>query len=54
METYRVWYKMTTYCYADIKAENESEAEAIASNMDGADFISTDDGDWEYSKTEEL
>lgn len=51
---YRVWYQSSTYCYVDIEAESEDEANEIANHMDGGDFISTDDGDWGYLNTEEL
>lgn len=45
--TFRVFAKVITYCYADIPANSKEEAEQIAEDMDGGDFISTDDGgDW--------
>lgn len=47
MNTYRVWAKSISYCYADIKAESEEEALKIADEMDGGEFIACPDGDWE-------
>ena len=54
-KSFRVWAKMTTYCYIDVKANDQDQAETMAKDMDGGDFISTDDGDWEIvsSLTEE-
>ncbi len=47
MAKYRVWAKMSTYCYLDVQAGSEAEAERIALDADGGDFITGDDGDWE-------
>ena len=57
MKTYRVWAKITSYAYIDIEAESAQEAEFMAENTDGGDFIpSENDGDWEIicDKTEEV
>ena len=54
VKTYRVWYQSTTYCYADIEADSEEKAEEIAENMNGGEFIATDNGDWSHLNTEEL
>lgn len=57
MKTYRVWAKMTTYCYVDIEAEDESEANEIAWETDGGDFIEDDSspyggGSWDILEDE--
>lgn len=56
MALYRVWAKMTNYCYLDVEADTIDEAEEIAEDADGGDFINSDEGDWEimYDSTEEL
>jgi hypothetical protein len=56
MAIYRVWAKMTTYCYIDVEAEDEDAALEFAEDADGGDFINSDTGDWEimYDSTEEL
>lgn len=56
MALYRVWAKMTTYCYIDVEAEDEDAALEFAEDADGGDFINSDTGDWEimYDSTEEL
>ena len=56
MALYRVWAKMTNYCYLDVEADTIDEAEKIAEDADGGDFINSDEGDWEimYDSTEEL
>jgi len=46
-KTYRVRAIASTTCYLDVEAESASEAQNIAENTDGGDFISEDDGgDW--------
>ena len=55
MAIYRVWAKMTTYCYLDVEAEDAYEANEIAENTDGGDFIEDSDpynGDWEIMESE--
>ena len=47
MAIYRVWAKMTTYCYIDVEAEDEDAALEFAEDADGGDFINSDEGDWE-------
>jgi hypothetical protein len=48
MKTYKVTASFTTYCYANVEAESEEEAYAIAIEMDGGDFTtdSMSSGDW--------
>ena len=54
MKTYRIVASMTTYCYANVEAENEDAAYAIAQDMDGGDFT-TDPmrGDWSIDSVRE-
>jgi len=48
MAIYRVWAKMTTYCYLDVEAEDAYEANEIAEKTDGGNFIDdSDSDDWE-------
>lgn len=50
MALYRVWAKMTSYCYLDVDAASADDAYAIACDTDGGDFIEDDNpnsGDWE-------
>ena len=55
MAKFRVWAKMTSYAYLDIEADTKEEAEKIAEDTDGGEFISTDGGDWEIlDETEEI
>ena len=55
MSKFRVWAKMTSYAYIDIEADTKEEAEKIAEDTDGGEFISGDDGDWEIlTDTEEI
>lgn len=46
-KSFRVWAKMTSYAYLDVKANSKEEAEKIAEDTDGGEFISTNEGDWE-------
>lgn len=59
MALYRVWAKMTTYCYLDVDADSADEANEIAENTDGGDFIEDDytyGGEWDilYEDTEKI
>ena len=59
MALYRVWAKMTTYCYLDVDADSADEANEIAENTDGGDFIEDDSpygGEWDilYEDTEKI
>lgn len=54
MSIYRVWAKVINYAYADIPAESEKEAIAKAEEMDGGEFISAPDGDWEIMADTEV
>ena len=47
MAVYRVWAKMTTYCYIDVEAEDEEAALEFAEDADGGDYINSNEGDWE-------
>lgn len=55
MKTYRVWAKMTTYCYIDIEEENADFAMAKAEGIDGGEFTPDDSlGDWDILSADEL
>jgi len=49
-KTFRVFAKVVTYCYHDIKAKNATDAEEKVQELmdteelDGGDFITCDDG----------
>ena len=47
MKTFRVYAKSITYCYVDVEAENEYEALDMAEDIDGGEFSTEIDGDWE-------
>lgn len=54
VKVYRVWAASTTYCYTDVVARSEAEAETLAEDIDGGDFIaSEDEGNWEIINVEE-
>ena len=47
MKTYRIKAIYTSYCTAEIEAENEEQAHAIAQEMDGSEFEPAEHaGDW--------
>lgn len=57
MAVYRVWAKMTSYCYLDVEAASVEDALAFAEDADGGDFIEDPvSGDWEIltDEVEEL
>jgi len=57
MAVYRVWAKMTSYCYLDVEADSVEDALNYAENADGGDFIEDPaSGDWEMldDEVEEL
>lgn len=51
---FRVYAKMTEWLYVDIEALNITEAKRIASELDGGDFISYENYDWEVDNAIEL
>src|ERR1044072_4298580 len=48
-KTFRVFAVSATYSYIDIEADTAEEAEEIAMNADGGDFISTQDGSFDVA-----
>jgi hypothetical protein len=53
MKKYRVWASSTTYLYAFVEADTEEMAIDLAREMDGSDFIESEQKDWDiYSATE--
>ena len=53
MKKYKVWVIEAAYHYACIEAEDEDTAFDIALNMDGSEFIASDQMDWEIYSVEE-
>lgn len=53
MKEYKVWAKVTSYCYLPVEAETEDEALKKAEDADGADFIPTEEGDWDIMEAVE-
>lgn len=54
---YRVWAKMTNMAYLDVEAKDKDEAEAIALDTDGGEFIpdtNPHSGDWTIEEVEEV
>ena len=45
-KTFRVQAEVITYCYIDVEADSIEEANEIAGQIDGGDFISSDEGDF--------
>jgi len=54
LKKYKVWAKSTTYLYAYVEAEDDSQAWDKALAMDGSEFIGHTDGDWDIESTEEV
>ena len=54
LKRYRVWAKMTSYCYIEVEAMSETDAIKIAEDTDGGEFITCDDGDWEVTEANEI
>lgn len=54
MKKYKVKAYYTTYCYAEIEADNEDQAWQIAEDMDGGEFKQADTGDWEIDYVMEI
>ena len=56
MKEFKVWAKMTSYCYTYVEAETKEEAIEKALNIDGGDFAPDDNpysGSWEIVNVEE-
>ena len=47
-KTFRVYAKVVTYCYADIEAKSVEEAEEIALEMDGGDFVNQEESGGDF------
>lgn len=47
-KTFRVYAKVVTYCYADIEAKSVEEAEEIAMEMDGGDFVNQEESGGDF------
>lgn len=55
MRTYKITASFVSYCHAEIEAETQEEAEQIARDMDGGDFIpAQDNDDWTIEAVHEV
>lgn len=54
MKKYTVTASYVMYCTAEIEADNQEEAEAIARDMDGGEFIPAESDDWNIESVEEV
>lgn len=54
MKTYKVTASYVSYCHAEIEANSQEEAEAIARDMDGGEFIPAERDDWNVESVEEV
>ena len=55
MKTYKVTAAYYTYCTAEVEAESEDQAYAIAREMDGGDFTpSRENFDWHINEVKEV
>ena len=48
---FRVEAECISYCYIIVEADSIDEANDIAKDTDGGDFITTEDGDWNILTT---
>ena len=56
-ETYRVFAKITTFCYIDVEADSQLEALQVGYKTDGGDFTTEegqDDGIWDIYDAKKL
>lgn len=44
MAKFIVYAKMTSYCYVEVEAASKQDAELVAEEMDGGDFIPYNNG----------
>jgi hypothetical protein len=51
LKKFKVQAECITYCYVVIEADSIEEANKIADGMDGGDFISTDEGEFNVLNT---
>jgi hypothetical protein len=54
MKEYKILASYTVYCSLIIEAENEDEAREMAYELDGGDFDSDEEGDWNIDNIIEL
>lgn len=54
MKKFKVWVKDVAYHYAFIEAEDEDAAFDIAKEMDGSEFIHSNQIDWDIYSVEEV
>jgi hypothetical protein len=54
MKKYKISASYTVYCSLIIEAKNEDEAREMAYELDGGDFDSDEEGDWNIDNVIEL
>ena len=54
MKKFKVWVKDVAYHYAFIEAEDKDTAFDIAKDMDGSEFIHSNQIDWDIYSIEEV
>jgi hypothetical protein len=55
MKKFKVTACYSTYCTAEVEAENEDQAYEIAKDMDGGDFKESGElGDWHINEVKEV
>lgn len=54
MKKFKITASFTSYCHAEIEAETQEEAEQIARDMDGGQFIPADRDDWTIEAVHEV
>jgi hypothetical protein len=55
LKKFRVWVKVTSYCYLDVEATHDSDALRIAGETDGGEFVPVIyGGGWDIDRVEEL
>lgn len=52
MKKYKAIARYTSYYYVYVNADNDEEAWDKAGDMDGAEFIDADSGDWDIVSLE--
>jgi hypothetical protein len=55
VKKFKITASFVSYCHAEIEAETQEEAEQIARDMDGGDFIpAQDNDDWTIEAVHEV
>jgi hypothetical protein len=54
VKKFRITASFTSYCHAEIEAETQEEAERLARDMDGGQFIPAERDDWTIETVQEV